>query len=58
MDEDASRMTAKSTGDSGRSGSEGTVRGGVIDSRHLYWLGQDPASAWPWPTALLPEVIE
>src|ERR1700691_4235963 len=35
-------MTVKSTGDSERSGSEGTVRGGVIDSRHLLLVGAGP----------------
>ena len=35
-------MTAKSTGDSERSRSEGTVRVGVIDSRHLLLVGAGP----------------
>jgi short-subunit dehydrogenase len=35
-------MTAKSTGDSERSGSERTVRVGVIDRRHLLLVGAGP----------------
>jgi short-subunit dehydrogenase len=35
-------MTAKSTGDSERSGSDGTRRVGVIDSRHLLLVGAGP----------------
>ena len=35
-------MTAKSIGDSEGSGSEGTVRVGVIDSRHLLLVGAGP----------------
>ena len=35
-------MTAKSPGDSEGSGSEGTVRVGVIDSRHLLLVGAGP----------------
>jgi NAD(P)-dependent dehydrogenase (short-subunit alcohol dehydrogenase family) len=35
-------LTAKSTGDSEGSGSEGTVRVGVIDSRHLLLVGAEP----------------
>jgi short-subunit dehydrogenase len=35
-------MTAKSTGDSEGSGREGTVRVGVIDSRHLLLVGAGP----------------